>query len=124
MRRHKDFNSPSHIWELLRLCWRDDRVKAWHDKIFSKGAFTEVCYNLISVNPLAHRYHGNGYFALKPIELSTDRKCLKVRFFWLQQPMSLPSYVNILGAPLLEGKDKGLNKAIQSRDGREDLLWR
>src|SRR5204862_7445043 len=58
-------------------------------------------------NPLTHRYHGKGHFALKPIWLFDDDKCLKVRIFWPQQPKSLPMYVGICGAPSLEGNDQG-----------------
>lgn len=93
MRSYKQFDSlsESNIWETLRVFWSDDRVKAWHDAVFPDGNFVEACHNLICLNPLARRHHGNGYFVLKPIELSDDKKRLKVKFFWLQKSGSLRS---------------------------------
>jgi len=111
MRSHQHFNRASSIWKTLRLFWSDVRVKAWYDAIFSYGNFVEVCHNLICLNPLAHQYHGNEYFALKLIEHSDDMKCLKVKFFWLQHSKSLSMNVSIFGAPSLEGNDQGPNKA-------------
>jgi len=113
MRGYRDSDSQTefNIWQTLRLFWSDDRVRNWHDAIFPEGNFVEVCHNLMCLNPLAHRYHENGYFALKPIGLEDEDKCLKVRFFWLKQSKSLPMNVGIFGAPLLEGSDQGPNKA-------------
>jgi hypothetical protein len=54
----------------------------------------------------AHRYHGKGYFALKPVLLSDNRKCLTVKFFWLLKG-SHPPFVNFCNRPLVEGRDQG-----------------
>lgn len=58
------------------------------------------------LSPSAHRYYRKGYFALKPISLSDDKKCLTVKFFWLCKE-SRPSNVNLCETPLLEGRDQG-----------------
>src|SRR4051794_37310728 len=42
----------------------------------------ERCFNLISLSPNAHDMWNRGLFALKPLELSPDRKKLIVQFFW------------------------------------------
>ena len=41
----------------------------------------EACFNLICLCANAHIWN-KGLFALKPLELSSDRKKLKVQFFW------------------------------------------
>jgi hypothetical protein len=72
MRNHQHFDTLSqfNIWQTLCLFWSHNRVKARYDAIFDKGDFVDVCHKLMCLNPLAHRYHGNGYFALKPIDRS------------------------------------------------------
>jgi hypothetical protein len=32
-----------------------------------------------------HKYHERAYFALKPTEISDNKRCLKAKFFWLPQ---------------------------------------
>ncbi|KAL1962943.1 hypothetical protein VTN77DRAFT_9039 [Rasamsonia byssochlamydoides] len=95
----------------MRLFWSDDRVGAWYKTMFPQGRFEEVCYNLMCLNPLAHRYHRKAYFALKPIEISDDEKRLKVKIFWLDPSKPPTKDVGILCTPSLEGKDRGPNKA-------------
>lgn len=86
-------------------------MKAWHNAMFlPKGRYLDVCYNLLCLSPSAHRYHGKGYFALKPISFSRDRKCLIVKFFWLRKE-SRASFVNICETPSLEGCDRGPDNA-------------
>ena len=81
-------------------------MKAWHEAIFPKGRYIEVCYNLMCLSRNAHRYRGKGYYALKPISLSPDKKCLTVKFFWLRKG-PCASFVNLCDTPSLEGRDQG-----------------
>ena len=90
---------PYNIWTVLLQFWSQDRIDAWYKAIFSKG--TEVVYNLISLNPLAHKYHERAYFALEPKEISNDKKRLTVKFFWLPQKLQHSSKVDILRTPLI-----------------------
>ena len=43
---------------------------------------------------------------MKPVELSDDKKCLKVKFFWLRKLNSPPAFINICQTPLLESRDE------------------
>src|SRR5947209_14710087 len=45
----------------------------------------EACYNLITLSAEAHWHWNNGLFALKPLEISDDKKKLTVQFFWQPQ---------------------------------------
>jgi hypothetical protein len=94
------------IWTALPFFWSKNRVKAWQKAIFPQGPFVEVCYNLMCLSPSAHHYQRKGYFALKPVSMSEDQKCLTVKFFWLLKG-SHPSYVNLCDAPSVEGRDQG-----------------
>jgi hypothetical protein len=80
--RNKTSNAISDIWDLLPLFWDKDRVKKWRNTIFPNGIGVEGCFNLISLSPDAHDMWNRGAFALKPLNLSRDRKKLTVQFFW------------------------------------------
>jgi hypothetical protein len=80
-------------------------VDAWYNAIFPVG--TEACQNLICLAPHAHAYWARAYFALKPIRISDDKKCLDVQFFWLSSKPLFPG-VNVLQVPSLpEDLDQG-----------------
>jgi hypothetical protein len=74
------------FWSLLYLFWDEDRVEKWRRTIFPNSQNPDVgverCFNLISLAPHAHDMWNRGLFALKPLELSPDRKKLTVQFFW------------------------------------------
>ncbi|KIW95626.1 uncharacterized protein Z519_04211 [Cladophialophora bantiana CBS 173.52] len=63
---------------------------------------------MISLTATAHKYWSNGYFALKPVELSDDQKNLQVRFYWLSKIPYVP-IANITTFPSLslEDSDRG-----------------
>jgi hypothetical protein len=71
---------PYSIWTALLQFWSQDRIDSWY-KAISSG--TEVVYNLMCLSPSAYKYHERAYFALEPKEISNDKKCLTVKFFWL-----------------------------------------
>jgi hypothetical protein len=99
-------NEPT-FWDTLRMLWPKERVDAWYNAIFPLG--TEVCQNLICLCPNAHAYWGRAYFALKPIRISDDKKCLDIQFFWLSSNHYVPR-VNILQVPSLPADlDQGPN---------------
>lgn len=85
------------FWDTLRLFWSQERVNAWYDAIFPGG--TEACHNLMCLAPHAHAYWGKAHFALKPIEVSHNKKRLDIQFFWLAKG-NRASQVNILQRPL------------------------
>jgi hypothetical protein len=91
------------FWDILKRFWSDDRVQEWRNAIFphqnnpDKGV--EACYNLICLSPDAYAYWTKAYFALKPIQLSDDKKCLDVEFHWISQ-YNHSSEIDILTSPL------------------------
>src|SRR5437763_5503273 len=100
---------PYNIWTVLLQFWSQDRVDAWYKAIFSKG--TEVVYNLISLNPLTHKYHERAYFALEPKEISNDKKRLTVKFFWLPRYQHFDK-VDILCSPSIPEDLDGENHEV------------
>jgi hypothetical protein len=74
------------FWTVLRAFWSEDRIERWEKAIFpdprKPNTRVEACFNLICLCPNAHMMWNKGLFALKPLELSPDRKELKVQFFW------------------------------------------
>jgi len=112
------------FWQMLRLFWDKDRVNNWIERIFSdpQNPNTGVgrCFNLISFNADVHVKWNRGLFALKPLELSSDRKQLTVQFFW-QVPgkYDVESRVDLLTKPTsskgLDGLEDG--KCSLSRHG-------
>ena len=58
-----------------------------------------------------HKYWEKGYFALKPISLSDDKKSLEIQFFWLTKRNR--GDTTILQRPILSGEPKkGPNMTI------------
>jgi hypothetical protein len=92
------------FWNLLRLFWDKDRVDKWHKTIFPDSQNPDVgverYFNLISLSPNAHDMWNRGVFALKPLNLSRNRKKLTVQFFW-QVPgnYNTESRINLLTKP-------------------------
>lgn len=64
------------------MFWSAERVGRW-ERAISGDQDTETLGNLMCLGPMAHYLWGQCQFAVKPIELSTDRKSLKAQFFWL-----------------------------------------
>ena len=86
-------SNPQHIaqtsfWWLLNVFWDKDRVAEWRNRIFPNpnhpDTGVEACFNLICLDPSAHRMWNKGFFALKPLILANDKK-LTVQFFWQPQ---------------------------------------
>jgi hypothetical protein len=101
------------FWKMLGSFWSDDRIQKWRETIFSDqnspDKDVETCHNLICLSPDAHAYWTKAYFALKPFELSDDKKRLDVEFHWLPKYNYSPtSKLNILTPP-------------KSSDGRADI---
>jgi hypothetical protein len=95
-------DSDFDFWEILKTFWSDNRIREWQNAIFTdqnhpdKGV--EACYNLICLSHDAHHYWTKAYFALKPIQLSDDKKTLDVEFHWLPQ-YNYSSAVDLLHLP-------------------------
>jgi hypothetical protein len=99
------------FWDTLKRFWSDDRIREWRNVIFpdqnSPDKGVETYYNLMCLSPDAHAYWTRAYFALKPIQLSDDKKRLDVEFHWMPQ-YNYSSEVDILTSPQSsEGLDGG-----------------
>jgi hypothetical protein len=99
------------FWKMLQYFWSDGHIQEWRDAILRdqnnphKGV--ETCCNLICLSRDAHAYWTKAYFALKPIQLSEDKKSLDVEFHWLPKYNHSPTPVlDILTLPKsLGGRD-------------------
>src|SRR4051812_21840840 len=87
--RHDNYtisDAVPEFWTSLRVFWDKDRINKWKTTIFPDAENPDIgverCFNLISLSPNAHDMWNKGVFALKPLELSDDRKMLTVQFFW------------------------------------------
>jgi hypothetical protein len=111
MRNHKAYPSsdPYSIWVILTQFWSQDRVDAWYKAIFSSG--TEVVYNLMCLDPSAHKYHEKAYFALEPKEISNDKKRLTVKFYWLPRYQHSDK-IDILYSPSIPEDGDGENHGV------------
>ena len=120
--KHPRYKGQTTFWRLLKVFWDDDHVDKWRNKIFPDPQHpdtgVESCFNLICLSPNAHKYWGNGRFALKPLKLSDDEKELTVQFFWQPQyNHKLDDYVDLLREPL---SSEGLDCA--EKEGEEFFL--
>jgi hypothetical protein len=88
----------------------------WRNKIFPNpdhaDTGVDVCPNLISLSPSAHWYWNKGLFALKPLEISDDKK-LSVQFVWQPQySHGSKDLVDLLEEPL-SSKDLRFAKKME-----------
>jgi HNH endonuclease len=89
------------FWDILKRFWSVGRIRKWRNVIFpddSPDKGVETCYNHICLSPDAHAYWTKAYFALKPIQLSEDKKRLDVEFHWMPR-YKYSSKVDILTSP-------------------------
>lgn len=99
------------LWMDLELYFSAERVKRWEKAAFDAQR-NETLANLLCLGPVAYELWSKFRYALKPIELSSDGKCLTVQFFWmprwnyvpleLQEPPEVPDNTDIsaCGIPL------------------------
>lgn len=82
-----DAPSGLEFWTALSQFWPPDRVQKWRGAVFGTETGTENVHNLISFSPDAHRLHTKAFFALESNDesLSTDKKSLTLRFYWLKK---------------------------------------
>jgi hypothetical protein len=84
--RNKTSNAIPELWQSLSVFWDKDRINKWKNTIFpdseDPNIGVERCFNLISLSLDTHDMWNRGVFALKPLNLSRDRKKLTVQFFW------------------------------------------
>ncbi|KIW99820.1 uncharacterized protein Z518_10748 [Rhinocladiella mackenziei CBS 650.93] len=102
--RNKTSNAIPGFWQSSRVFWDKDRVNKWKNTVFPDSENPEIgiepCFNLISLSPDAHDMWNRGVFALKPLNLSHDRKKLTVQFFWhVPGKYDIGSQIDLLTEP-------------------------
>ncbi|PKY06148.1 hypothetical protein P168DRAFT_288110 [Aspergillus campestris IBT 28561] len=70
------------FWRTLGWFWTDEKIQAWKSAVLGPQG-TETCSNMLCLGSNVHGLWGMARFSLKPIEISEDKKTLKVKFFWL-----------------------------------------
>ncbi|KAJ0414995.1 hypothetical protein BJY00DRAFT_318290 [Aspergillus carlsbadensis] len=73
---HQDF------WNVLRDLWTEEKISLWQRDVMGDEG-TETLLNLMCMDPTVHGLWGMARFALRPLELSSDKKRLTVEFHWL-----------------------------------------
>ncbi|KAJ9261872.1 hypothetical protein DTO195F2_3860 [Paecilomyces variotii] len=89
MQRNIDAAIPE-FWQLLSAFFDPKKLERWRSEIFrdptNPSKLSDGCFNMICINPLAHELWNRGFFALRPISLSEDKKTLIIEFHWQPRP--------------------------------------
>ena len=80
--RHGEESLQYHFWMRLCMFWPEERVNAWARAVYGPNG-TETPTNFITLPSTVHKLWELSRFALKPVDLSSDMKTLRVQFFWL-----------------------------------------
>ncbi|KAI9370818.1 hypothetical protein BJX61DRAFT_68157 [Aspergillus egyptiacus] len=70
------------FWELLSRFWPSNDIRKWECAVLGPER-NEILPNLMCLSPTVLHLWRNAKFALKPNELSEDKKTLTVEFYWL-----------------------------------------
>lgn len=89
------------FWRALAMFWPESVIEDWKSDV-SGGGDTERCANRISLSADAHVFYRKGLFALKPVSMSEDQKCLELEFHWLLPVPRSSSTVLLSNKPSLE----------------------
>jgi hypothetical protein len=72
------------LWEMLSVFWSAEQLTRWKSVLAGLGPdATQASENLFTVDPTVRCLWNKSRFALKPLQLSEDRKQLTVEFHWL-----------------------------------------
>ncbi|KAB8236920.1 uncharacterized protein BDW43DRAFT_307934 [Aspergillus alliaceus] len=75
------------IWSVLFLFWPREQVEKWKNSVVhdnSNGAADEDgVFNLLCLRPDLQRAWAQGRFALRPMNLSDDKKAMDLEFHWM-----------------------------------------
>lgn len=91
-------SSNTGVWNVLRQFWSADKITAWEKEVGGARG-TETLANRISLASNVHRYWGLAMFALKPLDVSEDKKTLRAEFYWL--PSNRPCRRNMVERPTI-----------------------
>jgi hypothetical protein len=100
----------SRFWTALAMFWPPSTIEEWKRDV-SGGGDTEPCANRITLSPNAHAYWVRCLFALKPVALSQDQKCLELEFHWLRSVPRSDTVLLTSKPSLLESLDGSVDNA-------------
>jgi hypothetical protein len=100
----------SRFWTALAMFWPPSTIEEWKRDV-SGGGDTEHCANRITLSPNAHAYWVRCLFALKPVALSQDQKCLELEFHWLRSVPQSDTVLLTSKPSLLESLDGSVDNA-------------
>ncbi|KAI9371598.1 hypothetical protein BJX61DRAFT_543540 [Aspergillus egyptiacus] len=96
-----------HFWDIFRMFWSEKKIKSWEAGVLGNEGTETTLPNLLCMDPTVHALWGKARFAIKPLELSSDRKKLRVELHWLpamkyvqrQLGTAPSSLINTISAP-------------------------
>lgn len=77
-------NGVSLFWDVLNTFWSSDRIAQWWRAVYEEAGGTERVQNRICMNPLVHKAHFKGHFALEPVHRAQDGTKLFLKFWYLK----------------------------------------
>ncbi|KAE8352481.1 hypothetical protein BDV28DRAFT_148992 [Aspergillus coremiiformis] len=83
----------------LSLFWSKKTLASWKQAIADFDS-ANTCSNHLCLSYTVHDYWHSSFFALKPLEISADRKQLEVQFWWLPN-LEFARRVLLTTAPIL-----------------------
>ncbi|XP_014561619.1 hypothetical protein COCVIDRAFT_86575 [Bipolaris victoriae FI3] len=109
------------FWDTLKMFWKEELVESWRSKLFvdanNPNRGTETVENMISLSATLHRFHSAARFALRPIQLSDDKKNLEIEFHWLVvEERSRHEEVDIMDEPLSSAGRRSAGKGYGPLD--------
>jgi hypothetical protein len=99
-----DYGLRFRFWLNLRNFWPPEKVEIWMKELFTASDTgdemgAEKLQNLICMHTTAHEYWNDGYFALKPVSMSDDKKILKLKFFWQKVQEEDATHIDLTQIP-------------------------
>lgn len=93
------------IWSVLFLFWPREQVEKWKSTIFhdnsNQTAGRDGVFNMICLRPDLQRAWAEGRFALRPMNLSEDKKTMDLEFHWMPRyDHAYDSTISIVQQPL------------------------
>ncbi|KAF9252796.1 hypothetical protein DTO006G1_2043 [Penicillium roqueforti] len=113
---NKNTDTYDKFWKTLYMFWGKDQVDQWEARLTGPCG-TELCENLLSLCPNAHRLWGACYFALQPLHLRDDGKELITRFYWLPEVTRQKVQIQAKPSISLHPPADLLNLRVENTDG-------
>ncbi|KAE8371979.1 hypothetical protein BDV26DRAFT_298290 [Aspergillus bertholletiae] len=74
------------FWGMLEYFWPPEKVKRWHDKIFTNptdpSRQVDSVFNTMCISPDIHRMWSTGICAFRPLDYNSDKTTIEVEWHW------------------------------------------